>query len=124
MVELAAQTDVEAVVADMGQPPFADAAFDCAVANFVLYHIEDPLTAIAELAGPAFVRTPAVYQTAFRGDAFGSSSRAVNRRARGRKYCVVGDTHPTARRHVSGAGRVSSAEERECRDAKPRRGSR
>ena len=29
---------------------FADAAFDCVVANFVLYHIPDPVVAIAELA--------------------------------------------------------------------------
>ena len=34
----------------MRQLPFAEASFDCAMANFVLYHIEDPVTAIAELA--------------------------------------------------------------------------
>lgn len=50
MVELAAQPGVEAVVADMRQLPFADAAFDCVVANFVLYHIPDPVIAIAEFA--------------------------------------------------------------------------
>ena len=50
MVELAVQPGVEAVVADMRQLPFADAAFDCVVANFVLYHIRDPVIAIAEFA--------------------------------------------------------------------------
>jgi SAM-dependent methyltransferase len=50
MVELAAQPGVEAVVADMRQLPFADAVFDCVVANFVLYHIPDPVIAIAEFA--------------------------------------------------------------------------
>jgi SAM-dependent methyltransferase len=50
MVELAAQAGVIAVRADMRRLPFADASFDCAVANFVLYHVEDPTTAIAELA--------------------------------------------------------------------------
>jgi ubiquinone/menaquinone biosynthesis C-methylase UbiE len=50
MVELAAQPGVEAVVADMRQLPFADAAFDCVVANFVLYHVPDPAIAIAEFA--------------------------------------------------------------------------
>jgi SAM-dependent methyltransferase len=50
MVELAAQSGVEAVVADMRQLPFVDAAFDCVVANFVLYHIPDSATAIAEFA--------------------------------------------------------------------------
>jgi ubiquinone/menaquinone biosynthesis C-methylase UbiE len=34
----------------MRQLPFADAAFDCVVANFVLYHIPDPAIAIAEFA--------------------------------------------------------------------------
>ena len=50
MVELAARPGVEAVLADMRQLPFADAAFDCLVANFVLYHLPDPAIAIAEFA--------------------------------------------------------------------------
>jgi len=50
MVELASTLGATAVLADMRQLPFPDDAFDCAVANFVLYHVEDPATAIAELA--------------------------------------------------------------------------
>jgi SAM-dependent methyltransferase len=50
MVQLAAQAGVIAVLADARSLPFADAFFDCAVANFVLYHVDDPATAIAELA--------------------------------------------------------------------------
>ena len=50
MVELTARAGVEAVVADMRQLPFADAAFDCVVVNFALYHIPDPVIAIAEFA--------------------------------------------------------------------------
>ncbi len=50
MVELAVRPGVEGVVADMRQLPFADATFDCVVANFVLYHIPDPVIAIAEFA--------------------------------------------------------------------------
>lgn len=50
MVELTAQRDVKAVRADMRRLPFADGSFDCAVANFVLYHVVDPQTALGELA--------------------------------------------------------------------------
>ncbi len=50
MVALARQAGVTGVQADMRAVPFADGDFDCAVANFVLYHVADPETAIAELA--------------------------------------------------------------------------
>jgi len=50
MVELAVQAGVTGVLADMRDLPFPDSSFDCAVANFVLYHVADPETAIAELA--------------------------------------------------------------------------
>jgi SAM-dependent methyltransferase len=50
MVELAAQSGVTAVRADVRELPFGDDFFDCAVANFVLYHVPDPRPAIAELA--------------------------------------------------------------------------
>ena len=50
MVELAAQAGITAVLADIRELPFADASFDCAVANSVLYHVPDPETAVAELA--------------------------------------------------------------------------
>ena len=50
MVELALQVGVTGVQADMRALPFTNGYFDCAVANFVLYHVPDPQTAIAELA--------------------------------------------------------------------------
>jgi ubiquinone/menaquinone biosynthesis C-methylase UbiE len=50
MVELAMQAGVTGVLADMRALPFANGRFDCALANFVLYHVADPETAIAELA--------------------------------------------------------------------------
>ena len=50
MVALATQAGVTGVQADMRALPFADGQFGCAVANFVLYHVADPETAIAELA--------------------------------------------------------------------------
>jgi SAM-dependent methyltransferase len=50
MVALAVQVGVAGVQADMRALPFAKGRFDCAVANFVLYHVADPETAIAELA--------------------------------------------------------------------------
>ena len=50
MVELAREAGVTGVLADMRALPFPDGSFDCAVANFVLYHVADPETAIAELA--------------------------------------------------------------------------
>ena len=50
MVDLAVQAGVTGVVADMRALPFADGSFDCAVANFVLYHVIDPEISIAELA--------------------------------------------------------------------------
>jgi len=50
MVELAAATGTTTLLADMRRLPFADDAFDCAVANFVLYHVDDPEPAIRELS--------------------------------------------------------------------------
>jgi SAM-dependent methyltransferase len=50
MVELAARAGVAAFRADMRRLPFADRSFDCAAANFVLYHVIDPERAITELA--------------------------------------------------------------------------
>jgi ubiquinone/menaquinone biosynthesis C-methylase UbiE len=50
MVELASTAGASAVLADTRKLPFPNDWFDCAVANFVLYHVEHPATAIAELA--------------------------------------------------------------------------
>jgi len=50
MVELASTAGVSAILADVRKLPFSDDWFDCVVATFVLYHVEDPATAIAELA--------------------------------------------------------------------------
>ena len=50
MVELATAAGVTGVLADMRQLPFPSDSFGCAVANFVLYHVEDSATAISELA--------------------------------------------------------------------------
>jgi|SRR5215204_176260 len=50
MVELASTAGATGVLADMRQLPFPDDSFDCVVVNFVLYHVENPATAIAELA--------------------------------------------------------------------------
>ena len=50
MVELARGRGVDARVGDVQSLPFADAGFDVAVANFVLYHVPDLDLALAELA--------------------------------------------------------------------------
>ena len=50
MVELTAQRGVEAEVADIQALPFADETFDVAVANWVLYHVEDLDRGLSELA--------------------------------------------------------------------------
>jgi SAM-dependent methyltransferase len=50
MVELAGSRGVDARVAEAQSLPFEDGEFDCAVANWVLYHVEQLDTAIAELA--------------------------------------------------------------------------
>ena len=41
MVELARERGLDARVADVQQLPFEDGEFDCAVANAMLYHVED-----------------------------------------------------------------------------------
>jgi len=50
MVELARERGLDARVADVQALPFADGEFDCAIANAMLYHVEDPDRALAELA--------------------------------------------------------------------------
>jgi SAM-dependent methyltransferase len=57
MVELARSRGVDASVGDVQELPFADGAFDLAVANFMLYHVPDLDRALAELArvAPALV---------------------------------------------------------------------
>ena len=50
MVELAQGRDVDARVGDVQDLPFADGAFDVAVANFMLYHVPDRDRALGELA--------------------------------------------------------------------------
>lgn len=50
MVELTAARGIDARVADVQALPFADAEFDVAVANWVLYHAPDVDLAIRELA--------------------------------------------------------------------------
>ncbi|MFL5922123.1 MAG: class I SAM-dependent methyltransferase [Gaiellaceae bacterium] len=50
MVELASERGLDARVADAQQLPFADAEFDCAAANAMLYHVEDLDLALSELA--------------------------------------------------------------------------
>jgi SAM-dependent methyltransferase len=50
MVTLTKERGIEAVVADVEQLPFDDGSFDCAVANWVLYHARDPRAAASELA--------------------------------------------------------------------------
>jgi SAM-dependent methyltransferase len=49
MVELAAARGLEARVADVQALPFADEEFDCAVANAMLYHVQDLDRALSEL---------------------------------------------------------------------------
>jgi len=50
MVELARERGLDARVADVEQLPFEDGEFDCAVANAMLYHVEDLDRALTELA--------------------------------------------------------------------------
>lgn len=50
MVELARERGVDARVADVQELPFADGEFDCAVANWMLYHVPDLDRALGELA--------------------------------------------------------------------------
>jgi ubiquinone/menaquinone biosynthesis C-methylase UbiE len=59
MVELTRSLGVQAQVGDVQDLPFADASFDVAVANFMLYHVPDLERGLAELArvAPALVAT-------------------------------------------------------------------
>ena len=50
MVALTAERGVEARVADIQALPFADGEFDVVAANWVLYHVEDLVQGLAELA--------------------------------------------------------------------------
>lgn len=50
MVELAQGRGIDARVGDAQSLPFADGAFDCAVAAFMLYHVADLDRALGELA--------------------------------------------------------------------------
>jgi SAM-dependent methyltransferase len=49
MVELARERGLDARVADVQALPFEDGEFDCAVANAMLYHVEDLDRALVEL---------------------------------------------------------------------------
>lgn len=50
MVEVARDRGLDARVADVQELPFPDGAFDCAVANAMLYHVADLDRALSELA--------------------------------------------------------------------------
>jgi SAM-dependent methyltransferase len=50
MVELARARGLEARVGDVRALPFADGKFDCAIANWMLYHVPDLDSALSELA--------------------------------------------------------------------------
>jgi SAM-dependent methyltransferase len=50
MVELAVGAGVDARIGDVQQLPFADGDFDCAAANWMLYHVPELDRALAELA--------------------------------------------------------------------------
>ena len=50
MVELAVTAGVDARVGDVQALPFADGEFDCAAANWMLYHVPELDRALAELA--------------------------------------------------------------------------
>ena len=50
MVELARERGLDARVADVQELSFGDGEFDCAVANAMLYHVEDLDLALSELA--------------------------------------------------------------------------
>jgi SAM-dependent methyltransferase len=49
MVELTRQRGIDARVADVQDLPFADGEFDCAVANWMLYHVPEVDRALEEL---------------------------------------------------------------------------
>jgi SAM-dependent methyltransferase len=49
MAELTAARDIDARVGDVQSLPFDDGSFDCAVANWVLYHVPDVDLAVREL---------------------------------------------------------------------------
>jgi len=49
MVELAGRRGLDARIADVQALPFADGEFDCAVANWMLYHVPDLDRALGEL---------------------------------------------------------------------------
>jgi SAM-dependent methyltransferase len=49
MVELASARGLDARVADVQALPFADAEFDCAAANWMLYHVPDVDRGLSEL---------------------------------------------------------------------------
>jgi SAM-dependent methyltransferase len=50
MVELARERGVDARLGDVQNLPFGDAEFDCAVGNWMLYHVPDLDRGVAELA--------------------------------------------------------------------------
>jgi ubiquinone/menaquinone biosynthesis C-methylase UbiE len=50
MVEVARERGLDARVADVQELPFDNGEFDCAVANAMLYHVEDVDRALSELA--------------------------------------------------------------------------
>jgi SAM-dependent methyltransferase len=50
MVAVASARGLRAIQADLRSLPFGDSTFDCAVANYVLYHFADPGEPIGELA--------------------------------------------------------------------------
>jgi SAM-dependent methyltransferase len=50
MVELASERSLSATVADIENIPFEDREFDCAVANWMLYHVEDLHRGLSEVA--------------------------------------------------------------------------
>jgi len=50
MVELTRERGLDARVADVQNLPFVDGEFDCAVANAMLYHVDDLDRALSELA--------------------------------------------------------------------------
>ena len=50
MVQIARERGLTATVADVQQLPFADGAFDCVLAAWLIYHVPDRARAISELA--------------------------------------------------------------------------
>src|SRR5262249_18051999 len=49
MVELTRARGIEAIVSDVQELPFADAAFDCGLAAWMLYHVPDLDQGLSEL---------------------------------------------------------------------------